>query len=535
MYCDILIKDGFIIDGTGKPGYYSDLAIKDGKITGIAKINCEAGRVIDAARLTICPGFIDPHVHAELRVLTNSKFEELLRQGVTTAINGNCGHSVTPYSSDNIFEYMAAKGLISLKAKEKYKRTVPPWNNFSEYIDILKNKGSNINMGFLLGYGTLRWSIIGDSKNRKPSLDEQQKLNHLIEEGMEQGALGISTGLAYTPSKYADTDEIIAVSKVAKKYDGIYASHLRSYIGILEAVREAIKIGTKADLRVQVSHLTPNSPEAFEEIITARKMGLEIAADTIPKSSGHFKRKEKLLQFLALASSKPFESGINGLLEAMRTPQGRRKIAKRIRFKDELIIINADDLKMENQTLKKIALDKNVDVDELLLDLLENENYKLTFCQGGLNRWDFPGTPYLYNIADNPYVMVGSDIIYGDDDDPFDWYELFRKGSFPIFFALTRQKGIRLEEIIRRVTALPAQQFRLSDRGILAAGKAADITIIDIDNFNYPSNQEINIKNPLTMANGVKYMIVNGRIVMDDGQLKETKAGQILSINGRQL
>jgi N-acyl-D-amino-acid deacylase len=534
MNCDLLIKNGFIIDGTGNPGFYGDLAVGEGKIIEIStKIECEAERVIDALGLTVCPGFIDPHVHAELTVLTNGKFEEFLRQGVTTTVNGNCGHSVTPYSSDNIYEYMAAKGLLSLAAKERNKGFVPTWTNFSGYIDVVKNKGTNLNMGFLLGHGTLRWSVIGDLKNRKPTVEEESKINYLIEEGMEQGALGISTGLAYIPSKYADTDEIIKISKIAKKYDGIYTSHIRNYIGILEAVKEAIKIGEDSGIRVQVSHLTPSSPEAFDEILAARERGVEIAVDTIPKSSGHFKRRDKLLQFIALASSKPFELGINGLQEAFKTPEGRFKIVKKIRFKDQLLVINTDDPQMENRTLKEIAFDKKVAVDELLLNLLENNNKNLTFCQGGLTRWDFPGIPYANNIANNPLVMVGSDRIFGDKDDPYDWYELFRKGAFPIFFNLCRQKGVRLEEIIRKITSLPAQQFRLSDRGLLEKGKAADITIIDMENFLYPSNEDIDIKNPLTMARGVKYTIVNGQAALDDGELREINAGQLLSTYGR--
>lgn len=506
MSCDLLIKNGFIIDGSGNPGFYGDLAVGEGKIIEIAtKLECEAGRVIDALGLTVCPGFIDPHVHAELTVLESGKFEEFLRQGVTTTINGNCGHSITPYSSANIYEYMAEKGLISKETKERNKRVVPAWTNFSGYIDVIKNKGTNLNMGFLLGHGTLRWSVMGGSKNKKPTVEEIKKIGHLIEEGLEQGALGISTGLTYSPSKYADTEELIKLSKVAKKYDGIYASHIRSYSGILEAVKEAIRIGEAAGIRVQVSHLTPSSPEAFDEILVARERGVEIAVDTIPKSSGHFKRRDRLLQL------------------------------KKIRFKDKLLVINTADPQMENRTLKEIAFERSVDVDELILNLLENDRDKLTFCQGGFNRQDFSGMPYADNVANNPLVMVGSDRVFGEIDDPYAWYELFRKGAFPIFFDLCRQKGVSLEEIIRRITSLPAQQFRLSDRGMLARGKAADITIIDMDNYYYPSNEEIDYKNPLTMAGGVKYTIVNGKVALDDGKLEEINAGQLLSKYGRKL
>lgn len=534
--CDLLIKNGFIIDGSGNPGFYGDLAVYEGKIIAIATtLECEAERIIDALGSTVCPGFIDPHVHEELTVLSSGKFEEFLRQGVTTTINGNCGHSITPYCSDNIYEYMAQKGLISRETKERYKQIVPAWANFSDYIDVIKKKGTNLNMGFLLGHGTLRWSVMGGSKNRKPTVEEEKVLSHLIEEGLEQGALGISTGLTYSPSKYADTEELIKLSKVAKKYDGIYTSHIRNYSGILEAVKEAIRIGEAAGIRVQVSHLTPTCPEAFDEILIARERGVEIAVDTIPKSSGHFKRWDRLLQFIVSASSKLLDLDINGSPEAFKTIEGRQKIIKKLRFKDKLLLINTTDPLMENRTLKEIAFEKNLDVDDLILNLLEYDRNKLTFCHGGLNRPDFPGTPYANNVANNPLVMVGSDRVFGETDDPYAWYELFRQGAFPIFFNLCRQKGVRLEEIIRRITSLPAQQFRLSDRGLLTRGKAADITIIDMDNYSYPSNELIDYKNPLTVARGVKYTIVNGKVALDDGKVEEMKAGQLLTKYGRIL
>ncbi|MDR3600809.1 MAG: amidohydrolase family protein [Desulfosporosinus sp.] len=535
MYCDLLIKNGFIIDGTGKPGFYADLAVSAGKIIDIGTIECAAARVIDASGLTVCPGFIDPHVHAELTVLASGKFEEFLRQGVTTTINGNCGHSITPYSSDNIYEYMTNKGLISRAAKASNQRSVPAWSDFSTYIDVIRNKGTNVNMGFLLGHGTLRWSVMGDSKTGKPTAEQEKEIHYLTEEGLEQGALGISTGLAYIPSKYADTNELIRLAKLVQKYDGIYTSHIRNYIGILAAVKEAIRIGEAAGIRVQVSHLTPTNPEAFDELLAARARGLEIAVDTIPKTSGHFKRKDRFLQFIGSASSKPFALGSNSLQETCPTPEARRKLLKKIRFKDKLIVINPDDPHMENRTLKEIAAERNLAVDELLLNLIENDSPKLTFCQGGLNRWDFPGLPYADTIASNPFVMVGSDKIFGDTNDPYDWYELFRNGAFPIFFDLCRQKGVKLEEIIRRITSLPAQQFRLSDRGILAKGKAADIAIIDLDNYAYPSNEEIDYNNPVTMAKGVKYTLVNGQVALDDGTLTEINAGQLLAKYGEKL
>ena len=303
MKCDLLIKNGFIIDGSGKPGFHGDLAIAQGKITDIAaSLDCQATRLIDASGLTVCPGFIDPHVHAELAVLSEGGFEEFLRQGVTTLVTGNCGHSLVNGSSEQIYAYMTQKGLISLPSAEILKTQAPAWQDFPAYLEIVKSKGLSVNMGFLLGHGTLRWLLMGNSKN-KPSLKEETKIIGLIHKGMEQGALGLSSGLTYSPGRYGDTAELIKFAQAAGQYDGIYTTHLRSYLGIPAAVEEAIAIGERANLRVQISHLTPTSPESFQTILSARERGLDIALDTIPQSSGHFRRKDRLFQYL---TTQPF-------------------------------------------------------------------------------------------------------------------------------------------------------------------------------------------------------------------------------------
>src|SRR6056297_625569 len=195
---DLVIKNGFIIDGTGNPGFKADLAIKGEQITEIAsQIDKKSQQVIDADGKTVVPGFIDPHVHEEFIALEDGKFEVFLRQGVTTIINGNCGHSVTPGSSQNIFEYMFKNGLVS--SLEYYADN--NWNSLKGYIDLVKTKGFNINMGILLGHGTIRWTVMGGSKDRAPTEQEYELISEKIKEGLEAGALGMSTGLAYIPSR----------------------------------------------------------------------------------------------------------------------------------------------------------------------------------------------------------------------------------------------------------------------------------------------------------------------------------------------
>ncbi|MGM0445515.1 MAG: N-acyl-D-amino-acid deacylase family protein [Bacillota bacterium] len=538
MEYDLIIKNGFIVDGSGNPGYRADLAVVGDEIKKIATtIEAEAERIVDAEGKTVVPGFIDPHVHEELVVLENGLFEDFLRQGVTTIVNGNCGHSVTPGESKNVFEYMYKNGLVSTEAKEYYAEH--KWSSFSEYIDLVKQKGFNINMGVLLGHGTIRWSVMGGSKDREPTDKETKEIAEIIEEGLKQGALGMSTGLSYIPSRYAKTEELVKAAKTLAEYDSIYTSHIRYYEGELEAVKEAIEIGKKADVRVQVSHLTPTVPEAYDEILKARDQGVEIAVDTIPKSSGHCTRKDRMLQFIMALSSDLFEQGIEGVKKALRDEKGREKILEdAVIFGDDrsnIFVINTDNNELEGKSIEEIAKSKDKDPDDLLLDMLADDDLDFTLWLGGMNRDDFPGTEYPDSVSDNPLVMVGSDRIFGETDDPGAWYELFRRGAFPIFYKLMSDKGVRLEDIIRRLTSLPAQQFRLTNRGLLKEGLKADIAVIDFDNFSYPDEDTIDYSKPITLAKGVDNVVVNGKVVLDKGVVENVGTGKFLSRYGKEL
>jgi len=533
MKYDFIIKQGFIVNGTGNPGFIGDVGIVNNEIIKVSSyIQEKADRVINAEGMLVCPGFIDPHVHEELVVLDDGLFEVFLRQGVTSIISGNCGHSVTPGTSAEIFEYMHKNGLISQKARDRYTENVPKWHDFSSYTQVVLGKGTNVNMGFLLGHGTIRWQVMGETRDCPPTLEEEEKINQIVEEGMQQGALGISTGLAYIPSRYAKTEELIKVAKIVAAYDGIYASHLRNYIGYLEAVKEAIKIGSRSKVRVQVSHLTPTVPQAFDEILEARKKGVEIAVDTIPKSTAHCTRKDRLIFFISALSSKLFDSGEKGVKIALKTENGRQEIMKdKMLFnedKGETILINTGNPELENKTIRELAQQKNCSVDDIIFELLSNDNDQISFWLGGRTRKDFPDEVHPENIRNNPLVMVGSDTIMGEYNDPFCWYELQRRGAFPIFYEMYHNAGVRLEEIIRRITSLPAQQFRLDKRGLLLEGMIADISVINLEQYSYPSPEQVDYKKPLTMANGVQYVLVNGKLALEVEKVMPVFSGEIL-------
>jgi N-acyl-D-amino-acid deacylase len=534
---DVKIINGFIINGTGNPGFQGELAVKDGKIARIAtRIPGEADKVIDACSQTVCPGFVDPHVHEELAALGGDTLESYLRQGTTTIINGNCGHSVTGGKSRQIYEYMYENGLASGEARRRFIAENPEWEGLKEYAKVLKDKGGvNINMAFLLGHGTIRWCVMGGSKDRKLTKEEMAQMKVLIAQGMKEGAVGISSGLSYIPGRYADTAELVECAKVASKMDGVYASHLRMYDGFEASLAEAIEIGEKANVRVQVSHYSTLAEEGYCMAMKARERGLEIALDTIPKSSGHLKRKDRLIQFIISASTVLFGKGREAFERALRTPEGREEILRSTRFKDQMLIVNTGDSSLEGRWLKDIAKERGITLDELLLDLLEKAPDTLTFWQGGISRDDFSGRPYSPTLANCAILSPGSDRIFGEVFDRTAWYELFRKGAMPIFYQAMRAADVREEEIIRRMTSLPAQQFRLTDRGLLMEGKAADIVILDLCAFSYPDEKQIEYTNPDVMASGVDIVLINGQVAFKSGSMLNTKAGQIIGMYGTKL
>lgn len=529
---DICIKNGFVCDGTGAAGMITDIAVANGLIAAMGKLDSrEAETVIDAEGCLVCPGFIDPHVHEETVVLTDSDFEVYLKMGVTTLINGNCGHSVTPLSSENIYEYYYKNGLMTAEGKEKYTAFQPKWNNFAEYCQIVEEKGINVNMGFLLGHGTLRWTVMNGSKDRPPTEEEEKRLHQFIREGMEQGALGISTGLAYIPSRYASTEEIIKCCQIVKEYNGIYATHGRYYIGILESTLEAIEIGRKAGIPVQVSHLTPTSPASYDAILEARKEGIQICADVVPRSAGHCMRKDRLIQFIMAISSTLFDMGVEGVKKAVHDPKGREIVRKEAFILGDmktLLVINTGNPELENKSIQEIA-DKRgaADAFEILLDFIGDEN-PYTFWLGGPVRADYPLQPHPKNILNNPYVMAGSDRVFAEPWDPQSWYELQRRGSFPIFMDMYRKQGVPVEEIVRRNTSLAAVQFHITDRGRLAKGMKADISVIDLKQYSYPSPFEIDYTNSTETAKGVKHVIVNGKLALRHGIVQKSRSGQIV-------
>lgn len=528
----ILIRNGLVIDGSGAPGFVGDLLTAGGRIGQIGRnLDVKADKVIDAGGKVVIPGLIDPHVHEEYVCLLDGAMELFMRQGVTTCLSGNCGHSIFNAPLNDAIDYYWLNGLFSDRQREKYKKLFPYWEDFAGYAKYWNQQGCNMNMAVLQGHGTIRWLVMGGALDRKPTPAEKKRIEEILRRNMEQGAWGISFGLSYVPSRYADTDELCEVVDIIKEYDGVAAAHLRHHIGMLPCTEEFIEVGRRTGARIQVSHLKPTSPESFDAVRKAGDAGMRICADTIPTSTGHLTRKDRMLQFIMAVSDTLFDKGMDGIKAALKTPEGRKTVLKDAYFfpedRSKTFIVNSEDASLENRSIADIAAERGQDANETLLDLLGDDKL-YTFYLGGASRPDFPALPHPPGIMSNPYVCAGSDELMGDPEDMLGWYELQRRGAMPIFWQMYLKAGVPLEEIVRRNTSMLARHLGIPERGLLKAGYWADVAVIDVDHYKFPKPDEIDYRDPNTMAAGVDTVLVNGAVTLERGSLRRPYAGKLL-------
>jgi N-acyl-D-amino-acid deacylase len=531
---DLVIRNGHIIDGAGNPWYAADLAIKGDRIAAIGDLkNVHAKREIDASGRIVSPGFIDMLGQSELPLLLDNRSLSKLTQGITTEITGE-GDSIAPQNEKTL--------APMTPMPEHYKFTVD-WTTLDQYASRLEKQGTPLNIGTYVGSAQIRQAIIGED-DRAPTAVELAQMQVLVEQAMQEGAFGISSALIYPPNIYAKTDELIALAKVASKYGGIYATHMRSE-GASEsaALAEAIRIGREANLPVEIFHLKVsgkprwgNMKNVVATIQAARDSGLDIAADMYPYIAGA----------TALASALPpwaADGGPQKLLARLKEP------AVRARIKKELIgdhadwenlyndcggasgvliasVLNPDLKKWEGKTLADVAEDWKKSPEDTLLDFVLADDAQTGAIYFMASEED------LKTGLSQPWTSIGLDAnemsLDGPTFEPHTHPRAF--GSMPRFLGhyVRDQHLMPLESAIRKITSLPAQREHLAGRGLLKPGYFADITIFDpakiIDRATY--------NNPTQLSEGIDFTIVNGQIEFDHGKLTGATAGHFLRGHG---
>ncbi|HWR58425.1 MAG TPA: D-aminoacylase [Thermodesulfovibrionales bacterium] len=522
---DILVRGGKVYDGTGGAPVLADIAIAGGQIASVAeaKDRDEAGAevVIDAAGLSVAPGFIDVHSHSEFTLFADGRGEGKAFQGVTTEINGNCGLSAAPL-------YGAAKeqresDLQELGIKER-------WETFREYFALFEKRGLAINYATLAGHGNIRSSVMG-YEDRKPSRSEMERMRSLLRDAVSEGAIGLSTGLIYPPGVYADTKEITELARTAK--DLIYATHMRSEGDALtEALEEAVKIGRDSGIRVQISHIKTGGKanwgkieRAVSIIESTQKEGLRVACDRYPYIAACTDLDAVLPSWTYAGGA---EEEMRKLNDASVRSQIRNEFLSAGRTDDYWSSITISSLQseanrwMEGKSFLSVANKVGKDPVDFLFDILLEEKLRIGAIYHSMNEDN------LLRFLSLAYVMIGSDSSARSMDGPTRQGRPHPRtfGTFPRFLGrYARDKRLMgLSGAIHKMTMLPAKTFGLKERGILRPGFIADLIIFDenriIDRATY--------EEPFQKPDGIPYVLVNGSPVVWEGNATGKMAGKIL-------
>ena len=497
---DVIISNGKVIDGSGNPWYYADVGVKGQRIVRIGDLSSgKAQRTIDANGLIVAPGFIDPHTHALRGIFEVPNAESSLLQGVTTLTEGNDGAS--PFPIDEHY-----------KAIEERKIS-PNWSTF-------------------IGHGTIRAKVMG-TVDRKPTQIEMEEMKQLLHEAMQDGALGISTGLFYVPGSFASTEEVIELSKVVASYDGIYISHIREETAqLLESVRETIRIGEESGIPVQITHHKVMgvenwglSIESLRLVDEARARGVDVTIDQYPYTASQTGIKALIPQWAQ-------EGGRERMLERIKSSETRNiiknEVITKILFgrggghpKNIYISRNSWDSSMTGKNLAEVTIEMGMDPSpenaaEALFGILERGD--VTAVYHAINPDD------VDRIMQHPATAIGSDGpigIYGEGVPHPRQYGTFAR----VLGYYVRERGIlKLEEAIRKMSSQTARRLGLHDRGLITEGYFADMAIFDADEII----DKATFNDPHQYAIGMKFVLVNGEIVVDNGTHTGKRPGKVL-------
>jgi N-acyl-D-aspartate/D-glutamate deacylase len=524
---DILIRGGTLIDGTGAPGQPGDLAIRNGRIAGIgAGIGSDAAKVIDADGLAVAPGFIDIKTHSDFTLPINPKAESKVRQGVTTEIIGHCGFSVAP----------ALPGKVELL--RDYLSPSAPWLPFREmtfpsYLDTFP--ATAVNAGMLVGHNTLRLMVMGMA-NRAPTAAELAAMTGLLEEALEAGALGLSSGLFTAPGSYAEPAEIIALGHVLKRYNAGYFTHLRDESSkVLEALAEAIEVAEQCRVHVEIVHFKCSgldnwgkAQRALEMIREAKARGLDVDCDSYPYAAGSNPLKNLLPQWVQAG-------GVEAMLERLPRPETRVRIRADI-DRDGLnnwgripswdcvqISISPNLPQFAGRTIGALAAERGQDPIDTVAEYLVDDKGATRVLVTSISDDD------ITDIVRSPLALVGSDgncvATYGTVSQGMPHPRFY--GTFPRIIGryVGERNVLPLELAVHKMTGSTARALKLRDRGLLREGYRADVTIFDPTDF----------KDRATYADPHQYptgerttVIINGTIVVENATHSGALPGKVL-------
>jgi N-acyl-D-aspartate/D-glutamate deacylase len=525
---DVLVRNGVLVDGCGNPAFQADVAIRGGRIAAVGRVRGTARRVIEAKGLTVAPGFIDIHNHSDYTVLADGNAESMVRQGVTTMILGE-GGSAAP-----------------LGGKQQDVPKTATWKDFSGYFDRLRKQGVSTNIGSFVGSSQI-WTYVRGERAGPATAAEREQMRELVREAMEQGALGVASSLSGPPGAWIDTDSLVAMCEVAGRHGGIYSTHMRTEgHGVFEALAEAIGIGRRARLPVDVIHLKiaehklwGRMPELTAAIANARAGGLDVQANVYPYRAGQN-------NLSSIAPPWAHEGGEQALIRRLKDPSLRERLEREILNGipgsnwynhytatggwDGMLLVSFSNpayKRFEGKRMSEAIRELGRPPLDVLFELLIANNGSVP-------------TVYFHHSEDDmryalrqPFVSIGSDGTAVKTEGPLAAGNPHPRyyGTFPRVLGryVREDKVLTLEEAVRKMTSANAAKARQFDRGMLRPGMWADVVVFDaaavIDHASF--------EKPHQYATGIEYVLVNGEVVLDKGRHTGARPGKILYGQGK--
>lgn len=539
---DIVVSGGMIVDGTGSPPYPGEVGILDGKIVAIRQWKAspekaaqqgsdrsstlgDARTTIDATGLVVSPGFIDVHGHSDYSIVADPRGDSKVWQGVTTEIFGNCGFSAAPLQG--------AFAAQETEAMQRDYQVTPTWKSIREYLRFLDRAPLGMNVATLVGHGNLRGSVMG-YESRPPKREEMKAMKELLRESLEGGALGMSTGLIYSPSSFSTTEEIVSLARVLKEHDALYTSHIRGESETLfQALDEALTIGREAGVRLQISHLKcagasrGRGKEVIQKLNLAAAEGVGVDADQYPYEASCTGLSAILPQWV-------MEGGERAAVERLKDPASRKRIRKEISLHSvdswgKILISSIPQRRaLEGLTVEEIAKKLRKEPLEAALDLLVEAGPVQALS--GVEAIYFSMIPSdVEIIAQWPRTFVASDASARAPNGKLSRGKPHPRsyGTFPraIQRFVRDRKLLPLEAAVAKMTSLPAEKFSLKGRGQISEGSWADLVIFDERSIEDRATYQA----PHCFPGGIAAVIVNGKVVIDHGRHTGQMSGRVLT------
>jgi dihydroorotase/N-acyl-D-amino-acid deacylase len=526
---DLVITNGHIIDGTGSPWYSADLGIRDGRVAALGNLAAAPRkRTIDAAGKVVAPGFIDMLGQSEMTILVDPRLPSKIYQGITTEITGE-GSSAAPLND----------AIVAADRTEfDHYHITPDWRTFRQYFARLEKQGVGINLASYVGATQVRRVVLGDD-DKQPTPAQLEQMKSLVRDAMKDGAVGVSTSLEYAPAPYAKTEELIALAAEAGKSSGIYATHMRNESdSVLEAIDEALRIGREAHVPVEIWHIKVagknnwgRMPQVVAKINAARAAGADVSADTYAYTAW-------FNDFSAFIPPWAHDGGAAKLVERLTDPATRERIRKdmltpsgawdnewqEIPGPDAImigIVQNPKLLPLQGKRLSEIAKLQNKDPMDALFDFLIDDPFAGVAVFG-------MSQPDVTLALQQPWVSIDNDSSGTAPDGPLGQEHPHPRayGTFPRILSkyVREEKALPLEDAIRKMSALPAQRLRLTDRGVLKAGMWADVVIFDPATVR----DRATFDNPNQFSEGMEYVLVNGVPVIDQSKMTGALPGKVV-------